>query len=172
MADPLSIVSGVAGILALAGSVASTCYRYGCAVKDGPEEVQRLVEEVTSLSGILNVVKTFIDFPDDLDHGDDGDDQYEYRNSEDAPPPYVASRTSLEIEYLTEPLDGTRTVLEALNAALKKAELKSDHRMGRVVKKLLWPLKKHETLNLTSKLERFKSSFLVALSTAQVYGDC
>src|SRR5689334_14417751 len=60
MADPLSISSGIAGILSLAGLVLSQCYQYGCNVAGAPEEAQKLISEVTSLSGILVGIQAMV----------------------------------------------------------------------------------------------------------------
>jgi hypothetical protein len=53
MADPISITSGIAGLVSLAGTVLGTCYRFGCAVADVPGEAKRLASELRNLSGVL-----------------------------------------------------------------------------------------------------------------------
>ena len=53
MADPLSIAAGVTGLLAFAGSTLSKGYSIIQSLKGSREEVQRLLVELSQLTGIL-----------------------------------------------------------------------------------------------------------------------
>ena len=57
MSDPLSVLSGIAGLVALAWTIVSNCYSYGCAVQDKPIKFKKLVDEIMSLAGGLAAVK-------------------------------------------------------------------------------------------------------------------
>jgi Cdc6-like AAA superfamily ATPase len=165
MADPLSIVSGIAGVVALAGSVVSKCYTYGVAVKGGPAEIQRLLDELISLTGILNAVKSLTEASEAQKQGaiwahDD--------LASDLPPPYSHKAPIDQLERLVSPLNGAQALLEKIEASLRKAEIKSEHRVERVFQRLLWPLKKQETQDLIAQLERFKTSFTLSLTSAHV----
>ncbi len=60
MADPISISSGKAGLLSLAGLVLGQCYSYGFAVAEAPSEAKRLAAELTHLSGVLVGTQGFV----------------------------------------------------------------------------------------------------------------
>lgn len=51
--DPLSIASGVAGLLTLAGSVISTGYTLASKIKNRDDTIKALVQEIAIFSGIL-----------------------------------------------------------------------------------------------------------------------
>lgn len=170
MADPLSIASGIAGVLALAGQVVSTCYQYGCAVKEAPQEIQRLLDELMSLSGVLNAVKALVDSTNG--QGDDpGTIKMLHEGAQedtDYPPPYLDPKAAHHFETLLDPISDSRSVLEEVEKALRKAEIKNDTKLGRIVKRLIWPLKQKETLALITKLERSKALFMLSLNTAHL----
>ena len=53
MADPLSIASGIAGLLSLAAALVQTGGEYTSSVLNCPSEVQQLVAEVSILTAVL-----------------------------------------------------------------------------------------------------------------------
>lgn len=181
MADPLSISSGIAGLITLSASIVSTCYAYGCAVRDGPSEVQKLIDEIMSLSGVLSAVKALIDrtstpqFTDSAAAvagatGSGTDSGYAtYPDLLPPPPPYTAHDSSQTDHFrgLLEPLDGSQKVLSEISIALRAAEIKHEPRLaGRIFKRLVWPLKRERTLELVAGVERYKSVYVLALSGA------
>ena len=60
MTDPLSLAASLAGLLSLTGAIVSNCYRYGCAVRDAPLEIQSLVNELTAVAGVLVGVRGLV----------------------------------------------------------------------------------------------------------------
>jgi hypothetical protein len=139
MTDPFSIATGVAGVIQLAGFVIGQCYRYGCGVSSAPEEARRLVSEVTSVSGVLVGVQGVIK------HGNPSGYQFE----------------SLLREL--------RSLLQTLSAQLQKQSPDSEKSSGRrTLNRLLWPLRKGETEELVSALERHKNSLSLSLSSISV----
>ena len=157
MADPISIASGIAGLISLAGSVVSTCYQYGCAVKSAPTEIQKLLGEVMSLSGVLTAVKSLIDAETAKVYTDEKTDC-----RSDYPPPY-------RFVELEGPLNDCRCALEEIEAVLKKASSKEEHKLGKAFKRLIWPLKQPETMAIVARLERSKSAFMLTLTVTNVY---
>lgn len=136
MADPLSVASGIAGLILLAGFVIGQCYRYGCGVSNAPEESKRLLSEVANLSGILVGVQGL-----------------------------VKQNTSTSGE-LQGALKECRALLELLSTKLRKNEPGSAKSSGmRLVGRLLWPLRKGETEDLVVALERQKNSLSLTLET-------
>jgi len=139
MTDPLSIATGVAGLIQLAGMVIGQCYRYGCGVSSAPDEARRLVSEVTNVSGVLVGVQGVIK------HGDPSAYQFE--------------------DLLRE----VRSVLQMLSSKLQNESPDSGKSSGRrTLKRLLWPLRKGETEELVSALERHKNSLSLSLSSLSV----
>jgi hypothetical protein len=185
MSDPLSIISGVAGVISLAIQVAQTCYSYGCAAKGAPAEVDRLLTEIMALSGVLTTVKALLEAEKmqhegrelALDHGkaveSNGDksteDDRESLSSSlsSLPPPYTAVEDVARFQALEEPLKGAREALEEVLAALKKADMRSEKRFGKLFKILKWPFKQDQTMALFARMERYKGLFVLALATSQ-----
>lgn len=144
MADPLAIAAGVAGLLALAGDVLGKCYTYGCAVASAPKEMRKLVEEMTTLSGILVGLQGLVS-ADNL-----------------AVSQKIALSQSIRDCHLT-----LREVLDTLDTV--KPESKRQ-KIGSTINRLLWPLKQKETLALLGRLERNKSALTFALTTDTASG--
>jgi hypothetical protein len=136
MADPFSIVTGVAGLISLAGEVISKCYGYGCAVSGAPEEARRLVSEVTGLVGVLVGVQTLV------------------------------RQSNLPASQMETPLKNCLAVLQTLSIRLRKHSPEGSHSSSkRTFNRLMWPLRKGETEDLTTTLERHKNSLSLSLSS-------
>ena len=136
MTDPFSLVTGVAGLVALAGQVISQCYRYGCAVSDAPKEAERLVSEVTGLSGLLVGLQALIkqgDFPEQDIH--------------------------LILKECNTSLSSLLSRLQSHSPETSKSTTE------RAIRRLLWPLRKSDTEELTSAIGRQKASLSLALDT-------
>ncbi|KAK4938758.1 hypothetical protein LTR10_020861 [Elasticomyces elasticus] len=134
--DPFSLVTGVAGLLSLAGQVISQCYRYGCAVSDAPKEAKRLVSEVTSLSGLLVGLQGLVqqdDFP--------GQDVK-----------LILGECNISLSSL-------------LSRLQSHSPENSKSTTERALRRLLWPLRKSDTEELTSSIGRQKASLSLALDT-------
>jgi IS30 family transposase len=54
MAEPLSIASGIAGIITLSTAVLTAGYKYLNSVSTAPEEFKSLVRETASLNAVLS----------------------------------------------------------------------------------------------------------------------
>ncbi|KAK6373649.1 hypothetical protein LTS17_008142 [Exophiala oligosperma] len=138
MTDPLSITTGVAGLLSLAGSVISQCYQYGCGVADAPEEAKRLAFEVTNLSGLLVGVQN------------------------------LAKHHQFPTQDIQPILKECDTSLQTLSSRLRDHGPHPNNKASttrRTIKRLLWPLRKTDTENLIALLERHKRSLSLALDT-------
>jgi hypothetical protein len=135
--DPFSLISGLAGLISLAGEVVTKCYHYGCAVSGAPEESRRLVSEILGLTGILAGVQS------------------------------IAKQNDLLKYQLERPLQDCWGLLETLSRRLQKQSPNSA-RSGRLLNRLLWPLRKTETEELIKAVEQRKTSLSLALSTLSV----
>jgi hypothetical protein len=142
MATSLSTSS----VASLSGIVLTKCYNYGCAVADAPVEVKNLVEEVTSLTGILVALQA------------DEDGVLSRRDPE-------KKLGKNRMDALGGPLEQCRRTLQEIHDVLDKAKMDSNRRLGRTLKRLAWPLKQKDTVALIERLERQKATFAIALST-------
>ncbi|KAI9803377.1 MAG: hypothetical protein M1833_000895 [Piccolia ochrophora] len=140
MTDPLSAVTGVAGVINLAGIVLGKCYAYGCAVANAPKEVQRLSEEVTTLSGILMGLQGLMTA--DTVTGTK----------------WIALQASA--------LACAKTLQEILDCLEIAASETKKNRLGAALSRLAWPLKQKETMVFVERLERQKLSLSVALNSS------
>lgn len=139
MTDPFSVATGVAGLISLAGLVIGQCYRYGCGVADAPNEAKRLASEVTGLSGILVGVQGLV------------------------------RQTDLPGYQIETVLKDCKVVLENLASRLQKYAPRTSTSSGkRAVNRLLWPLRKGETEDLITALERHKNSLSLTLDSLSV----
>ncbi|EXJ53452.1 uncharacterized protein A1O5_13320 [Cladophialophora psammophila CBS 110553] len=139
MTDPFSIVTGVAGLLSLAGTVISQCYCYGCAVAEAPDEARRLVSEVTSLNGILLGVQG------------------------------LAAQMDIPEYQLESALKDCKLVLESVSTKLHMFSPASSKSPGkRAINRLLWPLRKNETQEFITAVERHKNSISLSLNSLSV----
>ena len=147
MADPISTVSGIAGIVSLAGVVLAKCYNYGCAVADAPSEVKKLLAEVNSLSGILVALQARGGAEDKTQPGRDSGCE----SSDDL------------LDALSSSLEECRQTLQEIRRALDAAKMDSDNRLSRAAKRFIWPLKQKDTMSLVGRLHRQKETFTLAL---------
>ena len=138
MADPISISSGIAGLISLAGLVLGQCYSYGCAVADAPSEAKMLASELTNLSGVLVGIQGFVNSTDD-------------GNS------YINILPVLQgcEQTLQDALDR----LSAVSATGRHTSLK------RTINRFAWPLRKSETMALIMSIERRKQTLSLAFGT-------
>lgn len=147
MADPLSIASGIAGILSLAGVILCRSYEYGIAVKDAPADFLRLLDEITSLSGVLFRLQALVNVEGsssnvnikggDTETGPDHDLSLRYSgikthyqmtlagkaggdiNIKSAPPPLLSPCE--QVSGLNHPLSECQVLLEEISKALENA---------------------------------------------------
>jgi hypothetical protein len=132
--DPLSIALGVIALLELTKKVII----YAKQTKDAPTDRTRVLQEASSLTGLLSTLKDFIEDCDD---------------SED---PWLHATSSLTAQ--NGPLHQYRLTLESIVAKLTPIR---GH--GRVGQALAWVLNKEEVARLLSQIERVKSFVQVAL---------
>ena len=133
MADPLSISASIIAVLQLSGTV----IQYLNNVKGASEDRQRLLNEVTSISGLLYFLK-------------DRATQSQYGGS--------WSMTLASLNTPKGPLEQFKSALERLT--LKLAPVEGWRKAG---KALTWPFQKEEIKEILSTIERHKSLFNLAL---------
>jgi hypothetical protein len=133
MADPLSISASIIAVLQLSGTVIG----YLNDVKGASEDRHRLLNEVTSISGLLYFLK-------------DRAAQSQYGDS--------WSMTLASLNTPKGPLEQFKSALERLT--LKLAPVEGWRKAG---KALAWPFQKEEIKEILGAIERHKSLFNLAL---------
>ena len=167
MTDPFSIVSGIAGILSVAVSIVSSCYKYSVTAKGAASEIQDLLDELTSLMGVLTAIKALIDSDDQYLLDDDEatlvESNDEAGTAEKLPQSPLLDDTQLGI--LEAVVKSCKHTLDKVMADLTSAQPGSKHKLGRSWKVIMWPFRKEDILSLTARLGSYKSTLSCALST-------
>jgi hypothetical protein len=133
MADPISIAASITAVLQLAGTV----IQYLNGVKGAPKERQRILNEVSSVSGVLFLLQ------DHAEQAREGDS-------------WLLTLKSLNVP------DGP---FEQLEAALERlaSQLAPVDGWKKAGKSFAWPFQKEEFKDILSTIERQKSLFSLAI---------
>lgn len=134
MADPVSVASGVAGLVTLAIQVSGTVYQYASRVKDKSKNVHELRDELLLLGEVLSKLRDFLSSDEAKSNDFDGDN------------------------VLQRAVSACKDRIERIGDKLKS----SDGRLGRVVDRLVWPFKEEEVRNLMDSLRRYRNTFAFA----------
>ena len=138
MSDPLSVISGIAGLVTAVELVASRTRKYVTAVKNVNKDIKTLSQELIALYGVLNSLSLIVH-------------QFESEGSESA--------ARLHHIY------SCQTTLETIRNKLNKADPNIvENRLHIGKRKLQWPFSKEETKNMLLEVERHKTTLSLALS--------
>lgn len=138
MADPLSVISGIAGLVTAAEIVASRTHKYVVAVKDASKDIKSLSQELLALYGVLNSLSLVV---------------HEFKTEG------LNSAAQIQLIY------SCQDVLETIRVKLEKVDPDSTDNSFRAGKrKLQWPFSKDETRTMLVEVERHKSTLALALS--------
>ena len=139
MADPLSIASGVAGLITLADVVIERTYKTILTCKNAGKDAQRLLREVQSLLGILKSLHTL-----ELQ---------------------VNNNTVFRTRIPPDQLHHCQTMLEKLRDKLQCGNTNTAaSKMEKAWRTLMWPLTSSETDTILAQIERYKSTFDLTVS--------
>lgn len=135
--DPLSITSGVVGLVSLADLVVRRLVTYVCEVKDAEANIAALLAETSNVLGILRTLDLLVNH---------------YSNGE-AP--------CVQTEYMY----ACHSTLDRLRLCLKEVDPSTERGSLNVLKKKLrWPMSRPSTDGFIQELERHKSTLNLALS--------
>lgn len=139
MADPLSLIASLIAIAQISGEIVSLCYNYRSGIKGADASVARLISEVKS---VRDMIENLIKLVDDQSAQDSQLEAIAFLAVKDGP--------------LTQALEE----LQALQVKLKPAT------GWRAIGKLLkWPLTEPEVVKTLARINRFKTTLVVASST-------
>ena len=140
MAEPLSIASGIAGLITLATAVLAAGYKYLNSFSSAPEDFKSLVRETACLSAVLSQLIS-------------------YSLSEQTVPQIVSH--SLVQQDIFKDCEQT---LHNIQLLIRDCELVSGQRKKNAMNALLWPLKQKEIIKNRDRLGRLCTSLHTAIS--------
>lgn len=147
MTDPLSIASGVAGLLSLGISVSQGIITYYSSWKDCPENVASTVQALNSLSNVLKNIR---------------------RTTEESSQLQLETREAIDNSVLS-----CRAVLEKLEKKLEKLKQPGNdpRRWGKVagaIQRGIYPFKESTLSKLREHVSELRASLDLALSHANL----
>lgn len=156
--DPLSFAASLTALVTIANQLLRFCYTYTCTAVKYQREVQAITTEITQLSGILHAIQSII-----LDIPEGQSLNHEGVRTDGAP-----LRGTIQIFRMEEIVSCEQTLLE-ITSQLGKLSPQSTTFWKITKKKLLWPLKRPSLAMLYDRLERHKTTFILALSAYGTY---
>jgi hypothetical protein len=139
MADPLSIAAGIAGLLSLTGTIISEGYRISSKIKQNSDNIGSLLNELSLFSGVLAGLKAHV-----TEQSNSGKGKANIATSFLLGQPYLKA-----IGECTDILRKTLALLGKLG------------KLHPVMRAFQWQSILDEARELVSKLERYKSMFIL-----------
>ncbi|MCJ1307340.1 hypothetical protein MMC25_000986 [Agyrium rufum] len=146
MADPLSVSSGIAGLLALSGSILSKGYQYVTAVKDAPRNLRHLLRETSALDTLL-------------------DQLLDLSSSKSA----ALHKTALQSLVDGNAIRDCTEILQSLDKVVSSCAQVPGQTTRNLGKAMIWPLKDSSAQKLLAELTRMKDTFTTALAVDAVH---
>jgi hypothetical protein len=140
MAEPLSIASGIAGLVTLSTAVLAAGYKYVNSVSSAPEDFKSLVRETASLSVVLSQLISHSVMEETVQQ--------------------FGSHTLVQQDLLQD----CETTLHKIQSLIRDCELVGGHRGKNAMNTLLWPLKKKEIIKNRERLSRLCVSLHTTIS--------
>lgn len=132
MAEAATVIQ----LIQFSGAVLGCCYKYISKAKNAPKEIQRVIDEISSLKGILEHLKPFADSQED------------------------------ERFALLRSLDGKNGSFQACSGTLNEVEksLEALIEASSVRRRLQWPLEAKKIDEALQSLSAHKTNFILALA--------
>jgi uncharacterized protein YoxC len=141
MADVLGVAASVAGLMAIADSIVRKGFKYIKDVKDAETSIEKLVEEVNNLSGVLHSLNNIVERLEE-----DG------RNV----------HPSTQIHYVESCYKTLKKIQDLFDEVVPATPMSRGE-------KLKWPLKKAHTMELLVEIGRHKATMTLAMSAREMY---
>ncbi len=141
MADPLSIASGIAGLVTLSAAVLAAGYKYVNSLSSAPEDFKSLIRETASLSAILSQL---------ISHSLSTQKVQQ-----------ISSYTLVQQDILQDCEETLRNV----QSLIRDYELVGRRGGKNAINTLSWPLKKREIVKNHERLSRLCANLHIAVST-------
>ncbi|KAJ4351397.1 uncharacterized protein N0V89_006739 [Didymosphaeria variabile] len=140
MADPLSIASGIAGLITLSSAVVAAGYKYIESVRSPPNDVKNLISDISSLSVLFAQLVSYAASPTGL------------------------SRTAFEEFAQQHVLSDCETALQTALSLVQGYDASKGSHSHSVVKALSWPMKQKEVNKIRDRINKVCIELKLALS--------
>jgi hypothetical protein len=140
MAEVLGVAASVAGLMTIADSIVRKGFKFIKDVKDAEKSVEKLVEEVNNLSGVLHSLNNVVE-------------QLE-EDEKDVDP-------SAQIHYIESCYKTLKKIQDLFDEAVPGVPMSRGD-------KLKWPLKKAHTKELLDEIGRHKSTMTLAMTAREM----
>jgi len=140
MAEVLGVADSVKGLTTIADAIVRKGFRYLKDVKDAEKTVEKLVEEVNNLSGVLHSLNNVVE-----------------RLEEDDPDIDPAA----QIHYIESCYKTLKKIQDLFDEVVPTAPLSKRDR-------LKWPLKKENTKELLVEIGRHKATMILAMTAREM----
>jgi hypothetical protein len=166
--DPLSIASGIAGLITLAGTVLSIGYGYISSAVVAPKELRMVLSEVATLETILGRVQTLVG-----EFIQTSEEEVEVKlKGRDAKAKAIIRTMSSTAESFraiqdlgaSGAFDEAMSIMTDLQKSLSKCEHVKGNRVKNFAKSLQWPFKEKELEKTLVGVRKIRDSFLAAIS--------
>lgn len=138
MADPLSVVAGVAGLLSLTIQVSDLLYKHVHAIKNAPKDAQELVDELQSLRQVLSSLEVFLESQE------------------------MKGRKFKETSTLLGAIHGCQTKITELKLRVEK--LINKHGLPQILERSKWYFQHEEHVEVITTLHRYLNIFQLSLN--------
>ena len=140
MAEPISMASGVAGLVTLSAAVLTAGYKYLSSVSSAPEDFKGLIRETASLNTVLAQLISY--------------SLYERKEQ----------HNGCDIHLQLDVLRDCEETLRNVQTLIYDCEVVSSSGRKNAVNALLWPLKKRDIVKNRERLERLCANLQIGLS--------
>jgi len=144
MADPLSIIASIAGLLSLAGPILAEGYAYVASVRDSPNALKQLLCEIGRLEAVLGQI-------DEL-----------ARESATNTSAVVQTQRSRVSDVITP--DTASDLLKSVHSSIKQCERIPGQSAKNIGRAIVWPFKEREVKENLDRFKRLIDIFESALS--------
>lgn len=141
MADPLSVVSGIAGLISLSGKVLSEGYAFISSVHRAPQELRELFCETAALEAVLCRFQSMID------HGTD-----------------IGNRGLLQSLGQVGAIEECRASLRMVKGSIDRYQQIKGRVFKSLGRRIVWPLKEKETKEALARVSRLRGLLSTALT--------
>lgn len=149
--DPLRITTRIIAVILITNKVISICYSYSSTVKNALWELPRVINEISSLRNVLEILVQLAMKAENADS--------------------VAETRLPALKLLAEPQEGPLIKcladLEALKQKLASPDGQEKSKRKNLIGALVWPLNEKDTQKLLVNIERFRTTLNLAITADQ-----
>ncbi|KAF1851654.1 ankyrin, partial [Cucurbitaria berberidis CBS 394.84] len=138
MADPLSVAGSIAGLLSIADIVFRKLYQYVKTAKKAEIEVQKLKNEVATLTGVLHNLHLVVEELEDDSTIDN----------------------AIKVDHVAS----CSATLKRIDSVLSSIQFPKDQKIQNAIQRLKWPFKATETKEIGDEVRRHRETLSLALS--------